>query len=339
MSGFKGVKKIINAAQNIWFNRNTNDLADGTVDIWTDKKVGIGTTTPSTELDVNGNLNLKSKGRMFFGGKQFLAQDYNYVNAFEWGDSDYWDIPSYIYGNNAVNYLALLSSGISVNTSDNTAKLDLNGNLRVRDLPSFSTGEVIVGDSDGYIGKMDVVNLITNNSGQIKLNWTEITRPSSVPGFTANTPKSISLNQNYTVSTSPTTTYPYLAQDLLGGENVISSTTNYLRELKAGQTIIFRVKVGYINKAAGQNGNITVRMYNPNPSSDFEVIKSIPAPDDTVAYSEEFEFIAIADSLSLNPIYGYTFEAQSSFSDPDLEIYIQNITAIYLATDINLKII
>lgn len=336
MSVFKGIREVLDAVQNIWFNKNTNDLADGTVDFWTEKRVGIGVNNPITELDVNGNFNLKTTGRMFFGGKQFLAQNYNYVNAFEWGDSDFWDIPSYIYGNNAINYLACLRTGISINTDQNTAKLDINGDLRVRDLPNLQD-QVVTSDVSGNIGRSNILDLITNNSGQIKLNWTNATRPSSGKGFTANTPKSILLNQNYTVSSSPTTTYPYLATDLVGGTDVIDSGTNYLRELKPGQYITFRVKFGYINKGAGQNGKITLRMYNPNPGSSFEIIKCIPAPDGTTEYVEEFEFIAIADGLSLDPLYGYGFEGETSFSDGNLEIYIQNITAFYQATEINLK--
>lgn len=79
------------------------------------------------------------------------------------------------------------------------------------------------------------------------------------------TPKTEFQLNYYTVSGSPTTTYPFLADDLLGGQNVIDNDTLFLRELLAGQTIIFRVKVGYLNKGAGQGGDVIVRMFNPNP--------------------------------------------------------------------------
>jgi hypothetical protein len=104
--------------------------------------------------------------------------------------------------------------------------------------------------------------------------------------------------------------------------------------LLAGQNIIFRVKIGYLNKGGGQNGNIIVRMFNSNPGSSFVVPKSIPTPDQTNAYEEEFEFIAIADGLSLDPLYGYSFEAETTFNDGNLIVYIQEITAFYLGKDL-----
>lgn len=193
-------------------------------------------------------------------------------------------------------------------------------------------------DVNSYVRKaaawLNALSAVSNNAGQIKLNWTALTRPQSPAGFSAGVPQAIGLNSNYTVSAFPTTTYPYLANDLIGGQNVIDTTTQYLRELLAGQTIIFRVKVGYANKGAGQNGNIVIRMFNPNPGSSFTVPKSLPTPDGTTAYEEEFEFIAIADSLSLDPLYGYTFESETTFNDGNLVVYINEITAFYQAKDL-----
>ncbi len=192
--------------------------------------------------------------------------------------------------------------------------------------------------SGGGVGEGGgTVTTLTNNTGQIKLNWQETERPVTSLGFTASTPTPLTLNSNYTVSSSPTTTYPYKALDLNGGNDVIDDSNLYLRELISGQTIIFRVKVGYTGKAQGQNGNMIVRMYNPNPLSSFEIVKSIPTPDGTTEYVEEFEFIAIADDLSLDDLYGYAFEMESTFADGNLQGYISNITAFYLATDIKTK--
>lgn len=186
-------------------------------------------------------------------------------------------------------------------------------------------------------GDISILDIVSNNSGQIKLNWSILDRPSTVAGFTAGVAQSISLNSNYSVSSSPTTTFPYLADNTLGGGNLISNETLLLRELLQGQTIIFRVKAGYLNKVAGQNGNFTIRMFNPNPLSSFEIIKSIPTPDGTTTYEEEFEFIAIADELSLGANFGYGFEMQSTFNDADLVGYITNITALYIPTELFLK--
>lgn len=189
-------------------------------------------------------------------------------------------------------------------------------------------------DNVGAKGFNLLTDLISNNSGQIKLNWAIIDEPQTAAGFTAGVPEPLPLNNNYTVSGSPTTTYPFLANQAIGGQNVIDPTTLFLRELKEGQTIIFRVKVGYFNKGGGQNGNFTIRMFNPNPASTFEIIKSVPTPDQTTTYEEEFEFIAIADSLSLDPNFGYAFEAQTTFNDGNLVGFISSITAFYLATDL-----
>ncbi len=204
----------------------------------------------------------------------------------------------------------------------------------INDVLSPAASSVYGVDPTSVKGWHQLVSLVTNNAGQIKLNWTVGTRPESPSGFTGGVPQSIGLNTNYTVSGSPTTTYPFLADSGIGGQNVIDNVTLFLRELLAGQTILFRVKVGYINKGAGQNGNVIVRMFNPNPASTFVVPKSIPTPDGTNAYEEEFEFIAIADGLSLDPLYGYAFEAETTFNDGNLVVYIQEITAFYIGKDL-----
>lgn len=204
----------------------------------------------------------------------------------------------------------------------------------VNDLLNPAASSVYGVNPSNVKGWHQLTALVTNNAGQIKLNWTAANRPESPSGFTAGIPQAVTLNTNYTVSGNPTTTYPFLANPLIGGQNVIDNGTLLLRELLAGQAIIFRVKVGYINKGAGQNGNVIIRMSNPNPGSSFVVPKSIPTPDGTTAYEEEFEFIAIADSLSLDPLYGYDFEAETTFSDGNLIVYISEITAFYLGKDL-----
>ena len=66
----------------------------------------------------------------------------------------------------------------------------------------------------------------------------------------------------------------------------------------------------------------------------FRVPKSLPTPDGTTTYEEEFEFIAIADGLSLDPLYGYTFEAESTFNDGNMIVYISEITAFYQGVEL-----
>lgn len=179
---------------------------------------------------------------------------------------------------------------------------------------------------------------VSNNAGQIKLNWTDTTRPTTGQGMPTGSYAPLPLNQNYTVSGSPTTTYPFLADELIGGENLISPSTNYLRELKAGQNIMFRVKAGYINKAANQSGTILLRLFNPNPASTFEIVQEIPALSGLTSFEKELYFFAIADGVSLDPLYGYALEAQKLFNDNNFEVYVENITAFYLASDLFNKV-
>lgn len=317
--------------------------------------VGIGTTDPERKLHITGNsvdgiqmlitpnaLNGQDAGIEIRGSRNATSLAKESSLIFSNFDNDISEskklgrIAGVVEDNiNNTGGVVIFNSLDGVSEQE-TIRFENDGEIKVKTLPSRS-GDILVQDSNGYIGKNNITDIITTNSGQIKLNWTNVTRPSSGGGFIANTPKDILLNQNYTVSSSPTTTYPYLALDTDGGEDVIDTDTNYLRELKAGQSIIFRVKVGYVNKGQGQNGNIVLRMFNSNPSSGFDIFKSIPAPDNTTSYTEEFEFIAIADSLSLNPLYGYAFEGLTSFSDSNLEMYIENITAFYQSTEIDLK--
>lgn len=245
------------------------------------------------------------------------------VRAIEFQDKDY------VVADDAVKADKVISI-TGQNSISGGGDLSANRILQLlNDLANVPGANVYAADVSGVRGWQQIPNLISNNAGQIKLNWTAANRPESPSGFSGGTPQDIDLNQNYTVSASPTTTYPYLANSLIGGQNVIDPATNYLRELLAGQSITFRVKCGYLNKGAGQNGNIIIRMLNPNPASTLVISKSIPTPDGTNAYEQEFEFIAIADPLSLDPLYGYRFEAETTFGDGNLIVYISEITAFY----------
>lgn len=175
---------------------------------------------------------------------------------------------------------------------------------------------------------------LTNNSGKIKLNWNTAERPSTGQGIQQNVNTPILLNSNYNISSSPITEYPYLADNIIGGDNLINPVTGYLRELKEGQSILFRVKAGYINKASNQTGTILLRMFNPNPLSSFEIIQEIPALNGLTSFEKEIYFIAIADSISLDSLFGYAFDSKVFFNDNNLEVYISNITAFYMPINI-----
>lgn len=169
-----------------------------------------------------------------------------------------------------------------------------------------------------------------NNAGKIKLNWTPAARP-SVVGVSSGTPSDLVLNSNYTVSSS--TSYPRLANVVLGGENLIHPSTFYVRELLDKQSIILRIKIGYTGKAQNQTGSIILNISNPNPASTFSENLSIPALSGRTAYEQTLSILIIADSISLDPLYGYRFSVETSFSDNNLNIYINNLTVEYLATE------
>lgn len=188
-------------------------------------------------------------------------------------------------------------------------------------------------NADLQLLKTELPNYISNNAGQIKLNWTNVNRP-IITGFQNAVPQLIPLNNNYTVSSFPTTTYPYLADELIGGGNLIDPDTNYLRELKSGQVITFRIKIGYDRKGVNQQGAIILNIYNPNPTSSFNENLSIPALRGRVSYEQTVQISVIADSVSLDPLYGYELSVVTEFDDGDMDVYIQNITAVYGAVDL-----
>lgn len=171
-----------------------------------------------------------------------------------------------------------------------------------------------------------------DNAGQIKINWSEANRP-KITGVSDGVQQSIPLNSNYTVSSSPTTVYPFLAEESKGGANVIDPSTLYVKELLAGQTMLVRIKVGYSRKGANQQGAIILNMSNPNPNSSFSENLAIPALRGKTSFETTVSIPVIADGLSLDPLFGYEFKVLTEFSDSNLDIYIANIVTTYLATE------
>lgn len=174
--------------------------------------------------------------------------------------------------------------------------------------------------------------LLHDNAGQIKINWSEENRP-QITGVVDGVQQSIPLNQNYSVSSFPTTTYPFLADEEKGGANVVDPNTNYLRELLAGQTMFIRIKIGYARKGANQQGAIILNISNPNPNSNFSENLAVPALRGKTSFETTVTIPVISDSVSLDPLFGYELKVLTEFSDSNLDVYISNIVTTYLATE------
>lgn len=243
-------------------------------------------------------------------------------NGAEWGEDD-------------TNIFTQLETLIQALNNEITDRVNQNLLLQQNiDAEEFSRNEKdTIIDEDLQLLKVEIPNYISNNSGQIKLNWDSTTRP-SITGVVDAVQQSIPLNNNYTVSSFPTTTYPYLADDTIGGENVIEPTTAYLREIKVGQIITFRIKVGYSRKGANQQGAIILNISNPNPASSFNENLSIPALRGRTSYEQTVQISVIADGVSLDPLYGYELGIVTEFNDGNMDVYIQNITVVYGAVEI-----
>jgi len=213
--------------------------------------------------------------------------------------------------------------------------IDENGIPRVKDedgnIKDFTSGIIAV---NGVVGNVE----ICNNEGKIKANWTDPNLPNSgTGGFTANVVKQIPLNNSYSLSSFPVTKYPKKADPALLGGNMIDPSTGSLREIVEGQDALWRVRARYRNKGAGNNNAIGLTIYNPNPSSSFSRTLFFPTPDNITSITMEFVFLATADSISLNPAFGYNFESFSTGSDGNLVVEILDIKSEYLATEIEVN--
>ena len=185
----------------------------------------------------------------------------------------------------------------------------------------------------GVGGDIDITSLVSNNSGQIKINWTETTKP-SITGVVDGVSQPLILNNNYSISAEPTTTFPYLSNRSIGGQNCINPNTLLLREILEGQVITFRIELGYTGKAANQQGVIILNISNPNPLSSFSENLEISALRGRTGFTEPVEISVIADSLSTNPLYGYELSVVTEFTDNNMDIFIENIVLVYNSVEL-----
>ena len=115
----------------------------------TSGNVGIGTTSPSTPLDVNGEINASGDG-YYINGTAWAVQ---YSNVLTLGDWDGNDFPTRIMDNNSNEILRVAGGGVGVGTTSPGSKLDILGAtntsnsslLRVRTTDFPNAPEKVVG--------------------------------------------------------------------------------------------------------------------------------------------------------------------------------------------------
>lgn len=169
---------------------------------------------------------------------------------------------------------------------------------------------------------------VRNNSGQIKVNYTGLSRSN----VTQNTVYTMPINTaTATVVASPTTTYPFNSpQDYSAMYNAASQK---LRENNIpGQVHRWRIQGNYSGKATGNNGQLQFRLRNLD--SGFIVTSESTLPSGLSTGNFTYEFTTIADNDSLATGRGYILELVTSFTDANLVVNVTSILRDSEATEL-----
>ena len=124
------------------------------------QKVGIGTPTPTEMLDVNGRLRLRHENGQTAGiyfnsptlsNRSFVGiMDANYMGL--WGAGTNWHV-----------VMNMTNGDLGIGTTSPTARLDVNGTLRIRD--EAKAGAVLTAfDNQGNMGWVGPVYFVTHGS-------------------------------------------------------------------------------------------------------------------------------------------------------------------------------
>jgi hypothetical protein len=136
----------------------------------TSGKIGIGTTSPSYALDVNGSIN--STGSIYVRGTNYLityggTSGYTYMNTDSNGYGFMKAAGTYLYmGGGGANTIVVTNNGMSVNTGAEPAyTLDVNGNSRI--LRNANTSTSVFGTSNETLSLMSPCNGYTGGVASI----------------------------------------------------------------------------------------------------------------------------------------------------------------------------
>jgi hypothetical protein len=169
--------------------------------------------------------------------------------------------------------------------------------------------------------------VLQNNSGQIKVGYTGLSRTNFVNGTVYALPFNTAVA---TVAPSPLTKYPYGSVKSYAA--MYSSSSRKLRENNVyGQVHRWRIQATYSGKASANNGQLEFRLNNT--VSGFIVTSEITLPSGLTEGNITCELTTIADSNSLSGTNGYVLEVISSFTDANLVVNVTSITRISEATE------
>lgn len=134
--------------------------------------VGIGTASPQAKLDVNGDIHLQGLGKIY-GWNDPVNY---YIGKYPVTGSSGLDIHWYggiKFGTAGGDAMQILSNGnVGVGNINPQAKLDVNGDVRIANIPAStsSTDQTLVVDAQGFVKKGSVVTGNVTLSEKQKVN-------------------------------------------------------------------------------------------------------------------------------------------------------------------------
>lgn len=274
-------------------------------------RLGIGTSTPTSELSVVGSIDLT--GNINSTSANFTLKKIG-VNVLRFGASTV-----ILSTDSATGSIYFRPQGDSASTNQ---------------VIIASTG-IITTSNNGTSANWYAAYTRKNEAGQVKVNYTGLT----LSNFTANVFKTFNINAaTPTVVASPTTTYPNSTPNNYSGffDSARGTTPVVGRLIEnpiQGQAHKFRIQGTYSGKSTA--GSITQILYLRlrNTVSGFTVVKTIPVPSDIASAQFDEEITVIADNVSIPSPNGYVLEVGYSTTDAGLSVSLTSITRFSEAKD------